>query len=107
MHTAFDIRLMTWEQARALAQPVRSSVFVAEQGVPADMEWDEWDEPSTHAIATVGQTVIGTARLLPADAQGAVRIGRMAVLKAWRGRGAGAALLAALLEEAIRLGAAE
>ena len=107
MQALFDIQLMPWKQARALAQPVRSTVFVAEQGVPAHLEWDEWDGASIHAIAAAGNTVIGTARLLPADAQGIVRVGRMAVLKPWRGRGAGAAMLAALLAEASRLGAKE
>jgi predicted GNAT family N-acyltransferase len=113
MQRTFDIRLMNWDEARAQAQPVRIAVFVVEQQVPADLEWDEWDALSTHAIAITTATadtdnaVIGTARLLPADVQGAVRIGRMAVLKHWRGQGVGAALLSALVDEARCRGASE
>lgn len=107
MQATFDIRLMSWDQARAQAQPVRIAVFVVEQRVPADLEWDEWDALSIHAIGSAGQSVIGTARLLPADAQGVVSIGRMAVLKDWRGQGVGAAMLKALVDEAVRGGATE
>lgn len=79
-----------------LARPVRESVFVGEQGVPLELEWDEWDEPSEHAIAFDAQgRAIGTARLLPRGA-----IGRMAVLKDWRGQGVGSCLLEAVLGRA-------
>jgi predicted GNAT family N-acyltransferase len=64
--------------------------------VPREIEWDQWDDASDHAVAfdALGKP-IGTARLLPDG-----RIGRMAVLKDWRGRGVGAALLHAMLERA-------
>jgi len=63
--------------------------------VPRELEWDEWDESSEHAVAFAGGAAIGTARLSP---QG--KLGRMAVLRAWRGHGVGAQLLAALLGRA-------
>ena len=70
-----------------------------EQRVPAEIELDEHDVRCVHALAFADGKAIGTARLLPDG-----HIGRMAVLKAWRGRGAGRALLRALVEEARRRG---
>jgi len=96
MRATFTISILAWDKARPLARPVREQVFVAEQKVPLELEWDEWDEGSDHAVArdSKGQA-IGTARLLPDG-----RIGRMAVLGEWRRRGVGTALLEALLEQA-------
>src|SRR6266481_9653749 len=96
MSATFTISVLTWDLALPLARPVREEVFVAEQKVPLELEWDEWDERSDHAVArdAKGQA-IGTARLLPDG-----RIGRMAVLGEWRRRGVGSALLEALLERA-------
>ena len=79
-----------------LSRPVREQVFIVEQNVPRELEWDEWDAPSDHALACdAAGSAIGTARLLPDG-----RIGRMAVLRAYRRRGVGAALMAALLVRA-------
>src|SRR5882762_4983737 len=96
MPVAFNIRVLAWAEALPLARPVREQVFVAEQRVPLELEWDEWDELSDHAVARdIKGQAIGTARLLPDG-----RIGRMAVLGEWRRRGVGTALLEALLEQA-------
>ena len=96
MPTPFTIRIMIWKEALPLARPVRERVFIDEQSVPRELEWDEWDEPSDHAVAfDAGGNPIGTARLLPDG-----RIGRMAVLKEWRGKRVGAALLDAMLARA-------
>ncbi len=96
MRATFTISILAWDEALPLARPVREQVFVTEQKVPLELEWDEWDERSDHAVArdTSGQA-IGTARLLPDG-----RIGRMAVLREWRRRGVGAALMEALLQRA-------
>lgn len=103
MAEIFDVTLLPWEKAQGDAGRIRRQVFVVEQAVPEDMEWDGWDVRSVHALAVtpVGQ-IIGTARLLPADSLGCAKLGRMAVLPEWRRRGAGAALLLALLVEARR-----
>jgi predicted GNAT family N-acyltransferase len=94
-----EIRLLDWQAAQAEAKPIRFEVFVDEQRVPADIELDEHDPGCMHAVAYEDGRAIGTGRLL-ADGH----IGRMAVLKAWRGRGAGRALLRALVDEARRRG---
>lgn len=89
-----------WDSLRDHAQDLRVEVFVVEQGVPVELEWDESDEVSTHAVAydEAGQP-IATGRLLPDG-----HIGRMAVRKSARGQGIGAQVLRALLDEAKRLG---
>ena len=89
------IELARWQEAKAEAQRIRFAVFVAEQGVPAGLEMDELDAQCLHALAFHENQAVGTARLLPDG-----HIGRMAVLKARRGRGVGAALLQRLVEAA-------
>ena len=94
MNARYSVRLMPWSEALPLARAVRERVFIEEQGVPRELEWDDWDAPSDHAVAFDGEGgAIGTARLLPDG-----HIGRMAVLARWRGRGVGSALLDALLD---------
>jgi predicted GNAT family N-acyltransferase len=96
MSLPFTIRVLAWDEAAPLARRVREEVFVVEQGVPLEMEWDDDDSRCRHALALdAAGDAIGTARLLPEG-----RIGRMAVRKSWRRKGVGAALLGALLEEA-------
>lgn len=90
---------MSWERARQLASPIRFQVFVREQRVPAEIELDDMDAPSLHAIAFENEKAIGTGRLLPDG-----HIGRMAILKEWRRRGIGAAILKALIDTAERRG---
>lgn len=89
-----------WDSLREHAQALRVEVFVVEQGVPVELEWDEADEVSTHAVAydEDGQPV-ATGRLLPDG-----HVGRMAVRKSARGRGIGSQVLQALLAEARRIG---
>ena len=90
---------MGWERARDLASPIRFEVFVREQRVPAEIELDEMDARSLHAVAFEAEKAVGTGRLLPDG-----HIGRMAILKAWRRRGVGAAILKALMDAAARRG---
>jgi predicted GNAT family N-acyltransferase len=85
-----------WPAFGPLAGPVREKVFVLEQGVPLDMEYDDADPVSRHVLARgpVNEP-IGTGRLLPDG-----HIGRMAVLPQWRRKGVGTALVSRLLEAA-------
>ena len=96
------LRLGGWAELAAQAAPIRFEVFVEEQRVPAEMELDEFDALSCHALALADGRPVGTGRLLPDG-----HIGRMAVQAAWRGRGVGAALLQALIAEAGRRGMAQ
>lgn len=105
------IELSAWSEARTEAMRVRETVFVAEQGVPSELELDQHDPHCLHALARdEAGGVVGTGRLLPGEAHGAriiSHVGRMAVLKEWRGRGVGAALLARLIEAARERGDTE
>jgi predicted GNAT family N-acyltransferase len=96
---ALTVRLGSWNELSAQASPIRFTVFVDEQKVPVELELDEFDPLSCHALALAGDEAIGTGRLLPDG-----HIGRMAVLAGWRGRGVGALLLQALIDEAQRRG---
>ncbi len=97
----------TWAQMRAAAEPLRQSVFVQEQGVPADVEQDAHDAPAHHAVARnrLGQAV-GTGRLVQLDAHTG-KIGRMAVMPTVRGAAVGKAVLRALCEAAVQSGLRE
>jgi predicted GNAT family N-acyltransferase len=96
----YSITLGNWDQQKRHAREIRFEVFVSEQNVPVELEWDEMDGVSLHALA-FGETgdVLGTGRLLPDG-----HIGRMAVRKQARGMGIGSAILHALMEAARRRG---
>ena len=89
-----------WDKLREDAQRLRIEVFVIEQSVPIELEWDESDAISIHTVAydEDGQP-IATGRLLPDG-----HIGRMAVRKNLRGAGVGSLVLTTLLTEAKRIG---
>ena len=90
----FTVRLVDWADAGEGLHSVRRAVFITEQSIPEEMEWDEFDAVSRHAIAEdAAGAAIGCGRLLPDG-----HIGRLAVLSAWRGRGVGAALLRHLVD---------
>jgi predicted GNAT family N-acyltransferase len=80
---------------------LRHEVFVVGQDVPEELERDELDAVSDHAVAVVEDQVVGTGRLLPDGT-----IGRMAVSSAVRGQGIGAAVLTVLEERARERGLA-
>lgn len=92
MSQTIHIKTGDWAELGQDASAIRQQVFVIEQNIPAELEWDERDATCLHAVAydEAGQA-LGTGRLLP-DAH----IGRMAVLAKARGLGVGAALLQAL-----------
>ncbi|HPG94923.1 MAG TPA: GNAT family N-acetyltransferase [Dokdonella sp.] len=96
INDGFHVEPATWSVDMADLRAVRIAVFVVEQAVPEDEEWDELDALSEHVVARDPDgRPIGTGRL---TAKGT--IGRMAVLREWRGRGVGEALLRVLLERA-------
>lgn len=96
MIAGIEIRLADWDRDREVIRAIRSEVFIGEQDVPPDIEWDGRDGECLHVLAeTSNRDVIGTGRLHKSG-----KIGRMAVLRPWRGKGVGSALLTRLLEEA-------
>jgi len=89
-----------WDACKHDAQEIRYEVFVVEQKVPIELEWDEMDAVSVHAVAyDENGKAIATGRLLPDG-----HIGRMAVRKTARGQGIGTKVLEALMAEARRRG---
>lgn len=91
---AIKIQLISWSEGAQELQSIRTEVFMREQGVSAELEWDGLDEAATHLLLrNAHNEAIGCARILH-DAH----IGRMAILKAWRNKGYGAAMLNAAIE---------
>lgn len=113
----FTVETCDWsnDRDRTALCAVREEVFVREQNVPPEMEIDDDDPRSVHVLArALDDTAIGAGRLLAeidmtteGVSSTAGRIGRMAVLRDWRGRGVGAAMLRLLLEQARTRGMAE
>ncbi len=100
MNADFRVEPADYRVDFADLRAVREPVFVVEQQVPIEEEWDELDPQCRHVIARDNNnTPIGTGRLTPER-----KIGRMAVVATWRGKGVGGALLEALMDEARALG---
>jgi predicted GNAT family N-acyltransferase len=103
MSSPFTVRLCRWTDATEALRRIRYDVFVAEQRVPEVLEWDDADAISMHAlVADDAGAPIGCARLLPDG-----HIGRVAVVRDWRERGVGTALMLELIEAARSRGDAE
>jgi len=92
----------SWAADRPRLQPVRREVFVTEQRVPEAEEWDDDDEVCVHVLAMRNREPVGTGRISPAG-----KIGRLAVLSEFRGRGIGDRILLMLIEQARHRGLAE
>jgi YbgC/YbaW family acyl-CoA thioester hydrolase len=100
-----------WAELGTAAAAVRQAVFVQEQGIPAELEWDALDNEATHAVVFNRMGLpVATGRLLwpgmgPLGEglglpQGEGKIGRMAVHHALRGGALGRAVLQALMAQA-------
>jgi predicted GNAT family N-acyltransferase len=128
-----EVRRANWASDQAAIRAIREAVFVHEQGVPPELEWDAHDAGAQHVLAFIDGQSVGTGRLVDdtaidpgasrqlllrcpnsrhpvgrcaGEAAVPLRVGRMAVLAGFRGRGVGRALLAELLEMARESGAA-
>lgn len=113
-YPSFSFILSRWEKAEAEIRQIRNTVFVEEQDIPADLEWDGNDQDCFHVMAyDENSNPIGTGRIhinnLVDEVSGTLvrvgHIGRIAVLKHWRGFGVGGAILVYLVHiaEAQRL----
>ena len=97
MNSSYTIQQTCWENAQLELSDIRRKVFIEEQQVPEELEWDEFDHDSIHLLALNQQhQAIGCLRLLPDG-----HLGRMAVLAEWRGHGIGMALLHRAIEVAV------
>lgn len=85
------------KSARDIVFSIRSKVFVDEQHVPADKEYDQYEEESFHFLASANGKPVGAARWR-FTSEG-VKLERFAVLSEARGKGVGQALLTAVLRD--------
>jgi predicted GNAT family N-acyltransferase len=99
---AIEVRPARGDGEVRAALELRRDVFVEEQGVPLAEERDEHDSTALHLVAVQGGRVVGTCRLVAAGET--VKLGRMAVARAARGRGIAARLLAEAEARALELG---
>lgn len=96
MGNPFTVSLIAWRDGEPLLKPVREAVFIREQGIPEELEWDGLDENSRHALALSLQgEAIGCGRMQPDG-----HIGHIAVLPQWRKQKVGTAIMEALLDYA-------
>ncbi len=92
---SIKIHATSWQEHKDDLKKIRRHIFIEEQNVPEELEWDEYDDISTHFLATAKDKIIAVARLKP-DGQ----IGRMAVLAEYRKQGIGSKLLRFVLRVA-------
>jgi ElaA protein len=99
----FIIRIANTPDDLELCYEIRREVFVREQSVPIELEMDDLDAVATHflLLSDAGEA-IATARMV--DKAGAAKIGRVAVLREYRGQGLGESIMRHVLEEAGRRG---
>ena len=100
------IETHSWLAARDTAYSIRYAVFVEEQGIPAEFEIDAYDPMAEHALAFIDGQCVATARIyLDQQNPSKAKIGRMAVLKNFRGQGIGTALLGEVIRAGMMQGA--
>ena len=83
-----SIRMANWSSEEAIVKNIRDKVFVKEQGVDKNIEWDGEDYKCFHILAEQKGSAIGTARLMPSG-----KIGRVAVLQEYRNQGIGGKII--------------
>lgn len=93
--TDCEVEIANWPSDANDLKAIRTTVFIEEQNVPVELEWDGLDPDCTHFIVRSNSQTIATARLKP-DGQ----IGRMAVAKHYRNLGIGSKLLNKILSHA-------
>ncbi len=101
---ALIVRTVADERDLRAAFAVRLEVFTGDQGINEDEDRDGLDDGADHVLALVRDRPVGTARLVMLDDGRTARIGRMAVLKPYRMRGIGRAIVEKLLAIAVEKG---
>lgn len=96
MTADFTVHLVTWHDGEPLLRTIREKVFIQEQLVPAELEWDGLDEKCEHVLALASNgNAIGCGRITPDG-----HIGRIAVLPEWRRQQVGSSILELLVDYA-------
>lgn len=93
-----QVTVADWQTSSAL-RSIRQRVFIEEQNVPPDLEWDDEDATAIHFLLILNEQPTGTARLLPSG-----RIGRVALLPEARNKGLGKVLMKAVMQHARQSG---
>ena len=104
MSSKYHYQVVSWQTHKKQLKKIREQVFIQEQNVPVELEWDGLDNEAIHVLAEVQfqiqpndtennkeKLAIGTARIIINNKQ--AHIGRMAVLPEWRGLGVGTKIL--------------
>lgn len=92
MDLNLSMRAGTWQELAHSAKAIREIVFIQEQHISTEDEWDDLDAICTHFVVYVQDQAIATARLLPNHS-----IGRVAVLTTHRGLKIGQKLMQAVI----------
>lgn len=103
----YELMTAPWPIGKESCSRIRREVFIVEQGVTEEEEWDGLDEAANHFLVLENRSAqaIACARLLSAPdvtTVGSVKVTRMAVLRDHRRQGVGGALLREMLNEAMR-----
>ena len=91
----FTIRTGSWDELQNDAKLIREQVFIQEQQIAVEDEWDAEDAVSVHFVVYDQNQPIATARLLKNNS-----VGRVAVLKSHRGLGIGKLLMHQIIQQA-------
>ena len=91
MENNLKIEIVKWIDGLSQLKNIREKVFIQEQKVTPQLEWDGMDEKAIHFLVFNDKAAIGCARAIVIKDH--MQLGRMAVLKEYRGQGIGSALL--------------
>jgi len=91
MKNNLKVEIVKWIDGHTQLKNIREKVFIQEQKVTPELEWDGMDEKAIHFLVFKDEEAIGCARAIVIKSQ--MQLGRMAVLKEYRGKGAGSTLI--------------
>ena len=91
MENNLKIEIVKWIDGLSQLKNIREKVFIQEQKVTPQLEWDGMDEKAIHFLVFNDKAAIGCARAIVIKDH--MQLGRMAVLKEYRGQGIGGALI--------------
>ena len=90
-----QINFQKWNNAKEICFLIRKKVFIEEQSVPSELEWDTDDLNAIHVVLSLNKTAIGCARILTLETH--VKLQRMAILKSYRLQGFGSFFLKGII----------